>query len=488
MSGEISMTEGSISHQMVSFAVPVFLGQLFQQLYNTVDSLIVGQTLGSNALAAVSSSGNLIMLLVGFFNGMSMGASVVISQAFGAKKYDKMQKTISTTIVFGLILSVFLSVIGVLATPLLLEWMNTPAEVLPLSISYFAIYFAGISGLVMYNQFTGILRAVGDSKHPLYFLIFSSFCNVVLDLFFILVLKWGVEGAAAATILSQFLSAILAFRLLTKVEGPHKVVPRQLRIWFDPLKEVVRYGIPTGVQNSIISLANVVVQSQINAFGANAMAGIGAYTRLEGFAFLPIMSFNMAISTFVGQNIGAKNYERTLQGAKFGMMCSVAMAELVGIAFFICAPMLVGLFDSNPEVIAFGTARARCNALFYFLLAYSHAVSAVMRGGGKPGVPMMVMLVFWCVVRVSFLMLTAPLHNIFFVYWVYPLTWGLSSLYFAWYYQKKTWLYPKEYSFQSSLCANQKEPMALPAAAVTCACSEPLSKTPCLHKLETETE
>lgn len=445
MSSEVSMTSGSIPRQMISFAVPVFLGQLFQQLYNTVDSLIVGNMLGSHALAAVSSSGNLIQLLVGFFNGMAMGASVVISQKFGAKEYDDVHRTVHTDIALGLVISVVLSFLGTWAAPILLEWMGTPPEVMVNSIEYFAIYFSGISGLIMYNMLSGIMRAVGDSRHPLYFLIASSILNVFLDILFIGPFGMGVSGAALATVISQLLSTFLALWTLCRTKEAVHVELRKIRFHWNALVQIVRYGIPTGISNSIISLANVVVQSKINAFGPMAMAGCGAYSKLEGFAFLPIMSFNLAISTFVGQNIGAGDYERTLKGARFGILCGVICAELVGVVFFLFAPQLIALFDNNPDVITFGADRARCNALFYFLLAYSHAISSVMRGGGKPTVPMYTMIVFWCVIRVTFLQLTAPFHNVWLVYWVYPLTWALSSAFFAWYYPRKTWLYPKGY-------------------------------------------
>lgn len=446
MSNEVSMTSGSIPRQMIAFAVPVFLGQLFQQLYNTVDSLIVGQMLGSHALAAVSSSGNLIQLLVGFFNGMAMGASVVISQHFGAKEYDDVRKAVHTDIALGILVSVILSFLGTWAAPILLEWMGTPPEVMVNSVEYFAIYFAGISGLVMYNMLSGIMRAVGDSRHPLYFLIASSILNVFLDILFIGPFGMGVGGAALATVISQLLSTFLALFTLCHSRDAVHVNLTKIRFHWNALYQIVRYGIPTGISNSIISLANVVVQSKINAFGPEAMAGCGAYSKLEGFAFLPIMSFNLAITTFVGQNIGAGNYERTLKGAKFGILCAVGAAELVGVIFFLFAPQLVALFDNNPEVIQFGADRARCNALFYFLLAYSHALSAVMRGGGKPTIPMFVMMIFWCGVRVTFLQLTAGFHNVWLVYWVYPLTWAMSSAFFAWYYPRKTWLYPKGYT------------------------------------------
>lgn len=438
------MTEGSIGKQMIAFAVPIFLGQLFQQLYNTVDTLIVGNFLGDHALAAVASSGNLIMLLVGFFNGVSMGASVVVSQCFGAGLHNKLLRTVHTTVAAGLVISVVLAFLGRWLSPLILVWMDTPAEVLPLSNEYFEIYFTGIAGLVLYNMLSGILRAVGDSRHPLYYLIASSVLNVVLDLLFIAVFHWGVAGAAIATVLAQALSAVLGFWTLFRVDGSHRLELKKIRFYGPELKAVIRYGIPTGVQNSIISLANVVVQSNINQFGALAMAGCGAYSKLEGFAFLPIMSFSLAISTFVGQNLGAHELERAQKGAHFGIWCCVLMAEAIGLIFYLFAPSLVALFDPNPDVIAFGVGRARNNGLFYFLLAYSHAVSAVCRGGGKPAVPMNVMLICWCVIRVSFLYLTAPLHNIEFVYWVYPFTWSLSSAFFVWYYHRKSWLKPIE--------------------------------------------
>lgn len=464
----VSMTSGVIWKQMLAFAWPIFLGQLFQQLYNTADTLIVGNMLGHQALAAVSSSGNLIMLLVGFFNGMAMGGSIVTSQAYGSGDMERVRRTVHSSLALGLVVSVIMTVFGTWASPIILGWMGTPQEVMPLSVEYFSVYFMGIVGLIMYNQFSGIFRAVGDSKHPLYFLIFSSVVNVILDILFIGPFQMGVAGAAIATVISQLLSCALSLWVLVRTTDPHGVKISQIRFYNKETLDIIRYGVPTGVQNSIISLANVVVQSFINSFGDYAMAGIGAYSKLEGFAFLPIMSFNLAISTFVGQNIGAAEYERTLKGARFGILCGVILAEIVGIVFFIFADQFIALFDSDPQVIAYGAGRARCNALFYFLLAYSHAISAVMRGGGKPVVPMYVMLICWCVIRVSFLFLTAGFHNIQFVYWVYPLTWSISSLYFAWYYPRKTWLYP-----------GGKKPEALPASEKKSSCGRRACTCPC---------
>ena len=313
--GQKLMTSGSIPKQMVFFALPILLGNLFQQLYNTVDSLIVGNFLGSQALAAVSSSGNIIFLMIGFFNGVAIGAGVVISRYFGAREIERMQNAIHTTVAFGLIVSFIMTLIGVFFTPTLLRWMGTPDSVMAASVTYFKIYFLGSFGSIMYNFFVGILQAVGDSKHSLYYLIVSSVVNIVLDLFFIAVLKMGVGSAALATIISQYISAGLCLYLLLTTKGTHRIVPSKVKIHKELLGEILKYGLPSGFQNSIIGLANVVVQSNINSFGDMAMAGCGAYSKIEGFAFLPITSFTMALTTFVGQNLGARQYDRVLKGA-----------------------------------------------------------------------------------------------------------------------------------------------------------------------------
>lgn len=422
--------------------MPLFLGNLFQQLYNTADSLIVGNFLGSNALAAVSSSGNLIFLMVGFFNGIAIGAGVVIARYFGARDIENMQKAIHTTIAFGLVSGIILTILGVLLAPQILIWMATPENVLPESVTYFRIYFMGSLGLVMYNIFVGILQAVGDSRHPLNYLIISSIINIILDIVLITIFHLGVGAAALATIISQFISAFLCLRRLMKTNDEYKVSLKAISFDKKMLTLIIRYGLPSGLQNSIIAIANVVVQSNINAFGDMAMAGCGAYSKIEGFAFLPITSFTMALTTFVGQNLGAREYERTRKGAKFGMLCSMVIAEVIGILIFIAAPMLTAAFNQDPQVIMFGTDRARTSALFYFLLAYSHCISAILRGAGKSMVPMLVMMIFWCVVRVTFL--TVMIHfisSIAIVYWVYPLTWSLSSIAFFIYYKKVDWMH-----------------------------------------------
>lgn len=436
------LTEGSIWKKIIIFAIPVFLGNVLQQMYTIVDSLIVGNFIGSDALAAVSSSGNLIFLLVGFFNGIALGAGVVISKYFGAKDYKNLQLAIHTDIAFGLVASVILTVLGVIFTPQILTWMGTPESVLPNSILFFHVYFVGVTAVVMYNIAVGILQAVGDSRHPLYYLMIASVINVVLDLFFVGVLKLGVGSSALATVIAQATSAILCFYRLMHYDTVYKVSLRKIRFNIPMLKQIIQLGLPSGIQNSIIGFANVIVQSNINAFGVNAMAGCGAYTKIEGFAFLPITCFSMALTTFVGQNLGAGKLDRVKKGAKFGIICSVMMAQIVGVIIWIGAPVLISLFNNDPAVVAFGIKQAKTEALFYFLLAFSHCIAGIMRGAGKAIVPMITMLITWCFIRITYI--TVAVHlvpKIGVIFWAYPLTWALSSIIFLTYYKKVDWLH-----------------------------------------------
>lgn len=436
------MTSGPIGRQILAFAFPLFLGNLFQQLYNTADSLIVGNFIGSNALAAVSSSGSLIFLLVGFFAGISTGAGVVIARYFGAKDYERMERAIHTTVAFGIVAGACLMLAGILFTPIILQLMGTPSEVLPSSILYFRIYFCGSMAFVLYNICVGIMQSVGDSRHPLYYLMFSSVVNVVLDLFFVAVLHLGVGSAAAATVISQFLSVTLSLFRLTRVKEEYRVNIRRIRFDLPMLKEVIRNGLPTGFQNSIIAIANVVVQSNINAFGKMAVAGCGSYSKIEGFGFLTINCFVMALTTFISQNLGAREYERVKKGTRFGILCSVTIAELTGIVIYLLAPYLIACFNSDPEVVAYGVTQARTVTLFYCLLSYSHCLAGIFRGVGHSGVPMVVMLVCWCIVRVSYITLVVRfIPKIGVIFWAYPLTWCLSGIIFTIYFFKVDWMH-----------------------------------------------
>ncbi|MEG1043162.1 MAG: MATE family efflux transporter [Oscillospiraceae bacterium] len=436
------MTEGSISKKIIKFALPIFWGNLFQQLYNVVDSLVVGNYVGRDALAAISSTGSLIFLLVGLFGGIFSGAGVVISRYYGANEKENVQNAIHTTIGFGIISGIILTVLGTWLAPQILILMGTPESVLPMATIYVRIYFAGILSNVLYNTAAGIFQSVGDSKHPLQYLIVSSIVNVVLDLLFVAVFNMGIGGAALATIISQTVSAVLAFYKLSHTKDVHNVNFRKIRLKFDILKQILNVGIPSGMQNSVIALANIFVQSNINSFGAMAVAGCGAYSRIEGFAFIPITSFALSMTTFISQNLGAKEYERAKQGAKFGIISSTILAETIGIIFFVFAPHLISIFNKEAEVVAYGTSQAHTIALFYVLLAFSHCIAGILRGAGKSIVPMLVMLVCWCIIRVSYItVVTNLIPQIQVIFWAYPLTWTLSSIIFLIYYLKSDWVY-----------------------------------------------
>lgn len=437
-----SLTEGVIWKKMLLFAMPVFLGHVFQQFYNTFDSWCVGNFLGEDALAAVSSSGSLIFMLIGFFNGVAMGAGVLIAKCYGAKDYDAMEKAIHTDVAFGLCAGVVLSILGVVFSPVILGWMGTPEDVMPQSVSYFRFYFCGSVFSVMYNIFVGIHHAVGDSRHPLYYLILSTCINVVLDLLFVAVFRWGVGSAALATTISQGVSAFLCCIHLMRVDAPYRLQLRKIRFHRESLKYIIRFGLPSGVQNSVIAFANLVVQTNINSFGKAAMAGCGSYSKIEGFAFLPVTCFTQALSTFVGQNLGAKKYDRVKKGVAFGVLCSCIMAEMIGVLSYLFAPQLIGFFNDSPEVVSFGTRHMRTICLFYCLLALSHCIAAVMRGAGKAMVPMVTMLACWCAIRVSYITIALKFVNeLTTVSWAYPITWSCSSVVFLIYFFTADWMH-----------------------------------------------
>lgn len=441
------MTTGSIWKRMVSFAVPVFLGNLCQQLYNTVDSVIVGKFVGKQALAAVASSGNLIFMMTGFFMGLFIGAGIVIAQYFGARNYERVRSAVHTDIAFALCCGVLLTLLGVFFTPTILTWMRTPADVLSTSILYFRLYFLGSLATILYNAGMGILQAVGDSRSPLYYLVISSAVNVALDLLFVGAMDMGVAGAAVATVISQIVSAVLCIIKLTRSDGPYRLEIKRIGFDLPLLKKITSQGVPSGVQNSIIAIANVVVQSNINTFGSDAMAGCGSYSKVEGFVFLPITAFAMALTTFIGQNLGAGQFDRAKQGARIGILCSMAMAELIGVALFFLAPYAMRLFNDDPAVVAIGVRQSHIEALFFCFLAFAHGVSAVLRGAGRAQVPMYTMLGCWCILRVSYITLALKVWpDIATIFWAYPITWSVSCVVFLIYYLKADWVHALEKS------------------------------------------
>lgn len=436
------MTEGPIAKQIILFAFPLLLGNIFQQLYNTVDSVVVGNFIGKEALAAVGSSGSMINLVIGAFMGLSMGASVVISQCYGAGQDKEVSDAVHTAVAFGFLGGIAITAIGVLFSPQILRWMGTPENVMPESVAYFRVYFGGVMSMVLYNVFAAILRAVGDSKRPLYFLIVSTLVNIVLDLLFVAVFSWGVTGVALATVIAQSISALLEFMVLCRADGPFRVTIKRIRLEKTMVRRIVRIGLPSALQNSVISISNVVVQANINAFGDLAMAGCGAYNKIDGFAIMPAMSFSMAVTTFVGQNRGAGQYERIKKAARFTVLTSIIVTQTIGVGVWFFAPQLIRIFNDDPQVVAFGTLMARCIAPFYFMLAGTHTQAGALRGVGLTKVPMFVFLSFWCGLRMLWIIVAVRvLPDIRVVFFGYPITWTCSAIALMIYQKKRDWIH-----------------------------------------------
>ncbi len=400
---DTDMTEGGIARLLVSFALPLMIGNVFQQLYNTVDSIIVGNYVSRQALAAVGCTGPIINMLIGIFAGLAAGAGVVISQYYGAKEHEKLHGAVQTTIALTLCMCAVLTVLGVLMTPLMLRLMATPDDVIGAASTYLRIYFLGISGMLLYNIGAGILRAVGDSTHPLYFLIFSATTNTILDLLFVKTFSWGIAGAAIATVVSQFLSALLVMRMLISSREDYRVEPRALRFNSGVLKRICSIGIPSSLQMGITAMSNVFVQSYINRFESACMAGWAAYNKLDAFAMLPLMGFSMAVTTFVGQNYGAGKLDRARRGPLIGMGIGTIIMIAILTPMMVFAPTLVRLFNQEPEVIAFGTLFLRLISPFYLLCTINQIYSGALRGVGDTRATMIIMLFSFVLFRQLYL-------------------------------------------------------------------------------------
>jgi len=445
MEKSISLTKGPIYKRILLFTLPIILSNVFQQLYSIVDSLVVGNFVGKSALAAISSTNALIFLLVGFFMGTFSGVGVVISKYYGASNSEKVVKSVATAVVIAIVSSVILTIFGVFLSPKILIIMQTPSDVIADATIYLQVYFLGISAIIMYNCANGILQAVGNSTLPLIFLIISSLLNICLDILFVYFLKFGLIGAAVATDLSQFFCAILAFYHLVHVKDVYRVDFKKLHVDSFILSEMLKYGIPAGIQNSVISIGNVSVQTNINKFGSSAMAGAGIYSRITGMAFIPVTSFSLSLTTFISQNLGAHEYTRAKKGALFSVITTMIMAQFLGILINLNATNLVQLFNSDPEVISVGVLQIKVITLSFFLVAFSHCAAGILRGSGRSVVPMYVMLGFWCVFRVIYCnLITYLFFDIKFVFFAYPISWILSSIVFLFYLLKKDWVYGLE--------------------------------------------
>ena len=424
------MTEGKIWKNILFFSIPLILGNLLQQLYNTADSIIVGNFVGSRALAAVGSSTSLIYLLIAFSQGASVGAGVIVAQFLGAKDNKATQDAVHTAFFIAIILGIVLTIGGVIFTPSILRLMGTPDDVINDSITYLRLYSCGLIFNVVYNMSAGILNAAGNSKRSLIYLAYASVTNIILDIVLISFLRMGVAGAAIATDISQVVSCILALIFLMKIKCHSKMAIR-----------IVKIGLPTGIQNMVISFSNILVQASINSFGALAMAGFGAYMKIDGFNILPVMSFSMAVTTFVGQNYGAGKIDRVKKGMWTTIGMGMIYTIVTGALILLFSNEIMRLFTEDKEVIAYGRRAIMFFCPFYFILSILQSLAGTVRGTGKSVPPMVVLLVSMCLFRIVWVQFILPMFNsIDGIYILYPVSWTLGTVLMILYAWKGKWL------------------------------------------------
>lgn len=435
------MTSGSIWKTILLFSLPLILGNLLQQTYNTIDSMIVGNYVGSNALAAVGSSTHLINLLISFSQGIAVGCGVLVSQSMGGSNQKNMRLAVHTSLALAVAFGLLISIMGYIFAPWLLEKMDTPAEVMGESIAYLRFFSFGLVFNIIYNMEAGILNAVGNSKRSLLYLGIASFTNVVLDFLLIKRFGMGVKGAAIATNISQALSALLALLFLIRVPDIYKVHLSRIRIHKDMALNILKVGVPTAIQNTVISLSNVIMQSSVNVFGALPMAGFGAFVKIDGFNILPVLSLSMAITTFVGQNYGAGQIERIKKGMWTTLAMTVFYTIISGTLLYNFAPKLIGLFTNDVRVIEAGVLASRFFCPFYFLLAIMHSLAGTVRGTGKTVPPMIILILSLCIFRIVAAKFVIPHYNtIENVYKLYPISWVIGVILMVGYTLKADWL------------------------------------------------
>lgn len=436
----IDMTKGPILKELVLFALPLLLGNAFQQLYNTVDSVIVGQFVGSASLAAVTSTAMIINTLVGLFVGFSTGSSVIISQFFGAKKDDMLKKAIHTALSTTFIMGIIFMILGYFITPPLLVLMRTDADVMGPATVYLRIYFLGILGLMFYNMTSAILRAIGDSVRPLIFLIITSVLNIILDLLFVIGFKMGVAGVAYATIISQFVSAFMGMFVLIRSKENYGVSLKEMHIDSRILTRIFAVGLPAGFQMAIISFSNVFVQGYINSFGPNSTAGWGVYGRIDAFVMLPLQSIALANTTFTGQNAGAKNPDRIKQGIRVSLLLAVIITVVICALEYAAAPSFIRLFTSDEAVMKFGVIFIRCNCMFDFFCCFNQMHAGVLRGIGDAAAPMVIMIFSFVLFRQAYLyIVTRFTSSIYPVSLSFPVGWMMCSLLMLIYFRLSHW-------------------------------------------------
>ena len=422
------MTEGNIWMHMIRFSLPMAIGLLFQQLYNTVDTLVVGQFVGKQAQAAVGSTGPIINTVVGFCAGLATGASVVISQRYGAHDREGLSRAVHTTVALTFLLCVVTTLFGQAIILPMLRFMQTPEDVIGESGQYLTIYFAGISGILFYNLGSGILRAVGDSRRPLFFLILSALLNTALDLLFVLAFGMKVDGVALATVLSQVLSAILILVTLSREKGDYGIRWRKVRVDRESLRQILRIGLPSSIQAAVTSFSNVFVQSYINYFGSACMAGYGVYGKIDAFALIPVQSISMSSTTFVGQNWGANQPGRAREGVRVATLMSLISTAVLGLVVFVLARPLMTLFSPEEDVIEYGIRFIHIVTPFYLAVCFNQIYAGALRGVGDATMPTVIMLASFVVFRQIYLAVTRALGGGFVaVALAYPVGWILCS-------------------------------------------------------------
>lgn len=437
---DTNMTQGSIWKQIVLFAIPLLIGNLFQQLYNTVDSIVVGQYVGKEALAAVGSVGPIINTLVGFFSGLATGAGVVISQYFGARDNEKLSRAVQTTVAIALVCCVICTVLGVVCVSFMLRFMSTPEDVFNEAAAYLRIYFAGVSALLLYNIGAGILRAVGDSRRPLYFLCVSAVVNIVLDLVFVVCFGWGIAGVAWATVISQAVSAVLVFVLLIRSDAPYRVLPRAMCVDGDIIAKILRIGLPSGIQQAVTSFSNVFVQGYVNAFGSSVMAGWSSYGKIDQFVLLPMQSISLSSTTFVGQNLGAGEIGRAKKGIRTSLTISIGTTLCLTLLLNIFARQLIGMFTADGSVLDAGELIVHMMSPFYVFCCINQIFAGALRGAGDSKTPTIIMLSSFVLFRQVYLYVgTKFFHTLAFVALGYPAGWIVCSTCMLIYFFRSHW-------------------------------------------------
>lgn len=453
---KLNLTEGNIWKSIILFSLPLLVGNCFQQLYSTVDSYVVGNYVGKYALAAVGASSPIINMLIGLFMGLAAGAGVVLSQYYGAKNEEGVSKTIHTSIALTLIMSLFLTVLGLITCDYILKAISVPIDIFEQSSAYLSVYFKGIIFMLFYNMGAGILRAMGDSKKPLYFLMVSSFTNVILDIVFVKYLNMGVIGVAYATMISQAFSAILVLIVLLRLPGCQKLIIKNIRLTNKYLKRIILLGLPTAIQQSVVSFSNVVVQSYVNSFGSIVVAGYSAAIRIDGFIFLPLASFSMAVTTFVGQNIGAGKFERVKKGAYATFTMAVIAIAFLSIGLFFFGEQILSLFNNDIEVIAVGRLFQLVILPFYVVLPVCQIIGGVLNGAGRSLISMCITVTNFVFFRQLYLAIVTHFNtDLSFIFAAWPVTWLTCSVMYLIYFYKGNWL--KDAVIRHKLLINNDE-------------------------------